>query len=444
MASRIIDLIFRTKGAETASKKTKNLDSKLGNLGQTAMKVGAAFFAAKGVLKGLGTFIELAGAQELAEKKLETALGRSSQALLDHASALQKQTTFGDEATIEAMALMAAFTDNEEELKVLTMATMDYAAATGTDLNSAAQLVGRSFGTSMNAMSRYGVEVDGAAGSSERLHSLTGNLSKMFGGQAKAAAQTMSGQIEQMNNDMGDLGEQIGDLLEPAVLSLTKTLTTAATEATSFFASLGAIFTVAEETNEMAIINNDKWTETLHKLAEAKKRAREEGTTIPEAHAKNEADAEAIKLAEMQAEIEKDRAEQIKKGIGLYKLRQDEEIKAIEHVSDKTKELKDVESDRYATSIRGVERNIKAALTQAIASAVAAEAGKGLLGLATGTAAAIGISALFDRFVSPTLAGFTGQTPTVNQSINIQGGLISDSYVRNTLSPALNKVRALG
>ena len=40
------------------------------------------------------------------------------------------------------------------------------------------------------------------------------------------------------------------------------------------------------------------------------------------------------------------------------------------------------------------------------------------------------------------LKGFSGQTPTVNNNINISGGLVSDSYVRNTLSPALNRVRA--
>jgi len=42
------------------------------------------------------------------------------------------------------------------------------------------------------------------------------------------------------------------------------------------------------------------------------------------------------------------------------------------------------------------------------------------------------------------LRGFTGQTSKVNQTININGGLISQSYVKNTLVPALNNARALG
>ena len=40
------------------------------------------------------------------------------------------------------------------------------------------------------------------------------------------------------------------------------------------------------------------------------------------------------------------------------------------------------------------------------------------------------------------LRGFTGKTPSVN--VNIKGGLVSQSYVKNTLVPALNNARAIG
>ena len=42
------------------------------------------------------------------------------------------------------------------------------------------------------------------------------------------------------------------------------------------------------------------------------------------------------------------------------------------------------------------------------------------------------------------LKGFTGQTSKVNQTININGGLVSQSYVKNTLLPAINNARAIG
>jgi len=232
------NIILKTKleGAEKTKRGLKSVDGGLKSLGKSALKVGGAFFAASGIIRGFSSVIRLAGEQEQAEKKLATALGKTSSTLLDYASSLQKVTTFGDEATIEAMAMMAAFTKDEEALKKLTSATLDYAAATGTDLNAAAQLVGRTFGTSMNAMSRYGVAVEGAAGSTQRLESLTGNLANMFGGQAQAQAETMAGSLKQMQNALGDTAETVGSLLSPVIINIAGFLNTAAKSAQEFFA----------------------------------------------------------------------------------------------------------------------------------------------------------------------------------------------------------------
>ena len=221
MAKNIV-LRSKLEGAGKTKRGLKGVDSGLRNLGRSALNAGAAYFGARGLISGFKAAIEAAAQQELAEKKLSTALGKTSKTLLDYASELQKATTFGDEATIEAMSMMAAFTKDEEALKKLTAVTLDYAAATGTDLNAASQLVGRTFGTSMNAMSRYGVAVEGAAGSTERLESLTENLAKMFGGQAAAQAQTMSGQIQQMKNVLGDTAELIGTALGPSLVKFAK------------------------------------------------------------------------------------------------------------------------------------------------------------------------------------------------------------------------------
>ena len=175
-------------------------------------------FALGGVGAALGKTVKLFGQQELAEKKLETALGKTSQALLDQASALQSVTTFGDENIIQAQALIAAFTDDEEAIKRATEATLDLAAAKGMDLFAAADLVAKTLGSTTNAMSRYGIEVTGAVGSTERLDTLTQNIANTFGGQAKAQAETLTGSLEQMGNSVGDAAEAVGSLLAPAVI----------------------------------------------------------------------------------------------------------------------------------------------------------------------------------------------------------------------------------
>ena len=78
-----------------------------------------AAFAIGMYAKTIGKLTSLYGEQELAEKKLSTALGSTSQELLDFASALQQSTTYGDENIIQAMSLAAAFTTNEQAIKNL-------------------------------------------------------------------------------------------------------------------------------------------------------------------------------------------------------------------------------------------------------------------------------------------------------------------------------------
>ena len=90
----------------------------------------------------------------------------------------------------------------------------------GIDLKNAGDLIAKTIGSSTNALSRYGIQVEGAVGSSERVESLTKNISNVFGGQASAEAKTFSGQMDQLKNTIGDTAEKIGELLIPVVLPL--------------------------------------------------------------------------------------------------------------------------------------------------------------------------------------------------------------------------------
>jgi hypothetical protein len=151
-----------------------------------------------------------AAEEELAQKKLATALGFTSQKLLDQASALQKTTAYADDAVVGAMALIAAFTKSEEATKKATAATLDLASGAGMDLNAAASLVSKTLGSTTNALKRYGIDVEGAAGSTQRLESLVVNISRVFGGQAAAEAETYSGKVKQLANTWGDMKEELG------------------------------------------------------------------------------------------------------------------------------------------------------------------------------------------------------------------------------------------
>lgn len=141
---------------------------------------------------------------------------RVTQALAAQASQIQANSRFGDEAIIAAQALLANFTREEEQIKALTQVTVDFSQALGVDLNSAANLIGKTLGSSTNALARYGVEVEGAAGSSDRLQSIVENSAALFGGQAKAAVDSYAGAVQQLKNTQGDLGEVLGDTITQA------------------------------------------------------------------------------------------------------------------------------------------------------------------------------------------------------------------------------------
>ena len=195
-------------------------------------------FATLIVKNTIGKLVSAQGEQELAEKKLASSVGRRSTELLKFASIQQKVTAFGDEETITAMSLIGAYTDNEEAIKKLTVASMDLASAKGMDLATATDLVAKSVFSSTNALSRYGVVVEGNVGSTDRLNMATKSLANMYGGQAKAQAETMTNQLKSAGNAMGDSAEAIGRFLSPAIIRLSKNFKGASEAVTSYLDQL--------------------------------------------------------------------------------------------------------------------------------------------------------------------------------------------------------------
>jgi hypothetical protein len=207
----IVDLKTDTSKFEKGTNKTMGMLKKVGGAAAIA-------YGAKKVWDFAKAASEAADVQLKAEAKLLTALkGREDvqQALIKQAGELQKKTLYGDEQTIEAASLVAPFVKQEEALKRVIPLIQDFASAKGMDLKNAADLIGKTLGSETNALSRYGLEVEGAVGSTERLDTLTRSLTDAFGGQAEAAAKTGLGPWQQFQNTMGDVMESLGMLFIP-------------------------------------------------------------------------------------------------------------------------------------------------------------------------------------------------------------------------------------
>lgn len=202
-----------------------NYKSALGGLRLAYVAVAAAIV---GVIRQIGKLVEKADIQLKAEAKLLTALkGREDvqKRLMAQASQLQGITLFGDEETINAQAYLAAMGLNESAIKRLIPLVQDLATKNGTDLKTAADLVAKSVGSSTNALSRYGIQIEGEVGSVNRLESAIDGLNAQVGGQAEAAAKAGAGAATQFSNAWGDVQEQLGTKLLPTLTKLFNKMT---------------------------------------------------------------------------------------------------------------------------------------------------------------------------------------------------------------------------
>ena len=212
------DISEFTNKMQKASRSFKKMGKNIQRAGKTmSMSLTApltAFAAAS--IKAFDT-------QAKAEAKLMTALKGNEKAfksLTTQARELQKVTIFGDEETMAAQSMLASMGLEEEAIKRLTPLIQDMATAKGMNLTAAADLVAKSVGSSTNALSRYGIQINGAVGSTERLDSAVLALQNQFDGQAKAAAKAGAGPLKQLSNRFGDLMEKIGEMLLPILNKL--------------------------------------------------------------------------------------------------------------------------------------------------------------------------------------------------------------------------------
>jgi len=211
-------------GLKDTERNVKSAQERFAQMGLAVAKAVAVFATIK---KAKDTVLDLAnaaGIQEQAEYTLAEAMKvagtytkEAHQHNLDYASSLQKVTTFGDETILMVQKMLTNFGVEGEMMDELTKATLDLAAAKGMDLKAAADLVAKSVGSSTNALSRYGIVVEGTSGSTERMQMAVENITELFGGAAQAKAQTYLGRMEQLTNQAGDFKEEIGERLIPTI-----------------------------------------------------------------------------------------------------------------------------------------------------------------------------------------------------------------------------------
>ena len=172
-------------------------------------------------------------------KSTSNAAGLSLARLKAEASALQKDTIFGDEEILnKSTAQLLTFTNiaNDEFLRAQKVA-LDLSTVLDGDLQGASIQLGKALNdpvANLSALSRSGIqfskdqkEVIKSLAESGQLAEAQGiileELERQYGGQAKAAV-VGAGAIQQFNHTIGDIKEQVGGFLVGALGPLVKGL----------------------------------------------------------------------------------------------------------------------------------------------------------------------------------------------------------------------------
>lgn len=169
-------------------------------------------------------------------KSTAGAAGVTREAALDLSQALQKTTTFSDETVLSAENMLLTFTKIGKNIfPQATETVLDMATALGTNATDAAIQLGKALNDpilGVTALRRVGVSFSEAQ--QEQIKKLveTGQLltaqklilkelSTEFGGSATAQAKTFAGAMAQLNNQVDDLMEAVGNALIPVIQKVT-------------------------------------------------------------------------------------------------------------------------------------------------------------------------------------------------------------------------------
>lgn len=133
---------------------------------------------------------------------------------------LAKKTKFDDDALASGQAVIAQFGLTGKQLEDITPLLADYAAKTGQELPDAAEQLGKAFLGNTRALKELGINYKSTGNQAEDVANITELVRKQVGGFAEQQGRTAAGQAAILSNQFGELKEQAGEKLLPALLKL--------------------------------------------------------------------------------------------------------------------------------------------------------------------------------------------------------------------------------
>jgi hypothetical protein len=182
-------------------------------LGPALIGAGAAagYAAVQFGVDGVKAFVDdEAAAAKLATTLQNLGLAQDTAPVEAMIDALQRETGVADDALRPAFdRLVRSIGDTQGATDALRLA-MDVSAGTGKSLDSVVQALGKAYDGNTAGLSRLGAGIDKAVLATGNMDTITQDLSRTFGGQAKTAAGTYQGQLDRLAVGFGELQESFG------------------------------------------------------------------------------------------------------------------------------------------------------------------------------------------------------------------------------------------
>ena len=216
------------RGVQGEAEKTGGKLGKVGKVGKVAMLgiAGAALAAIPAVVDFAQGSLEAFADAEKSQKQLEDAYKRfpkvasvNIEKLREYNQALQRKTGADADDIASGQAVLARYKLTGNQLKTMTPLLVDYANRTGKSIPDAAKAMGKSLGGAGRLAKELGFSFKASKDPAENYRQTLEGLQSTVGGYTKQLPEAETKQ-KILAASFGDLQENIGEKLQPAMLGL--------------------------------------------------------------------------------------------------------------------------------------------------------------------------------------------------------------------------------
>tara|TARA_R110000744_G_scaffold251941_1_gene367730 strand:- start:287 stop:1579 length:1293 start_codon:yes stop_codon:yes gene_type:complete len=249
MAEKKLNIKVRTDGAKRAKKDLKGVEGGIKSIGKSALKIGAAFFAARGLITGFSKMIELSGQFQKVEKgfkSLAASSGFSTKALQKFQTATDGTVSSLDLMRQANNAMLLGIADSEDQMANMFDVAQRLAGALGKDtafgieslvtgLGRQSKLMLDNLGIMVDVNAAYEVFAEDLGIASSQLTdqqrkqafvNATMRSANILVGKLGEETLSMSDNILAMKAAVSDAAAMLGETFAPAVIKVSGYITT--------------------------------------------------------------------------------------------------------------------------------------------------------------------------------------------------------------------------